>query len=97
MDHPRLRVYTLRGKRTFLAWLRGKQNTWRTELAEGKPPAAVTSAALDLPPGLPALEAAAVCTYDPWTDRWAPAQVAAGKGALPPLKRSLVVRIDFRG
>jgi len=94
--HPTLRVYMLKGRRTLLAWLRDSRTTWRTELAEGKPPASVTGAAIDLPQGLPALEAATVRTYDPWTDRWTPAQVADGKVALPTFKRSLVVRIDFK-
>ena len=93
--HPTLRVSMLKGRRTLLAWLRDSRTTWRTELAEGKPPPAVTGAAIELPQGLPSLADATVRTYDPWTDRWTPAKVAGGSVALPTFKRSLVVRIDY--
>ncbi|MBE3123432.1 MAG: hypothetical protein IMZ65_01360, partial [Planctomycetes bacterium] len=66
-----------------------------TELAEGRPPARVAGASLNLPDGLPALDAATVRTYDPWTDRWAPARVSGGEVALPEFARSIVVRIDW--
>jgi len=93
IDHPRLRIYTLAGRRTFLAWLRDSENTWQTELADGRPPETVAGAALALPDGL-ALDGARVRTYDPWEDRWAPAKVVDGRVSLPALRRSLVVRID---
>ena len=96
MDHPRLRVYTLAGRRTFLAWLRDSQNTWRTELADGLPPEAVEAASLELPAGLAGLEAARIRTYDPWQDRWAPATAVGGRVPLPAFTRSLVVRIDYK-
>jgi hypothetical protein len=95
VDHPRLRTYTLAGRRTFLAWLRDIENTWRTELADGRPPETVNGASLALPGGL-ALDGARIRTYDPWKDAWAPATAAAGKVPLPAFTRSLVVRIDFR-
>ena len=96
VDHPRLRVYTLAGQHTFLAWLRDRQNTWQTELADGQPPETIAGASLALPEGLPTLDGARVRTYDPWANQWAPAKVAAGRVALPPLTRSLVVRMDFK-
>jgi hypothetical protein len=36
IEHPRLRVYALAGRHTFLAWCRDTQNTWQTELAEAR-------------------------------------------------------------
>ena len=96
IQHPRVRIYTLAGRRTFLGWLRDKENTWQTELADGKPPETVRGAALALPAGLPSLEGATVRTYDPWSNQWATAQVTDGRVRLPAFTRSLVVRIDYR-
>jgi len=95
VDHPRLRIYTLAGRHTFLAWLRDSENTWQTELADSKPPETVTGASLTLPDSL-ALDGARVRIYDPWKDEWAPAKVVAGKVPLPAFRRSLLVRIDAR-
>ncbi|MBM4017957.1 MAG: hypothetical protein FJ288_06445 [Planctomycetes bacterium] len=94
LPHEALRVRALRGRRTFLAWLRDTENTWQAELAEGKPPRRIAGQSLRLPDGL-ATDGAAVRTYDPWQDRWAPARVEQGRVALPEFSRSLVVRIDL--
>jgi len=94
IEHPRLRIYTLTGRRTFLAWLRDGENTWQAELADGKPPRPVAGAVLALPAGVPGLDGARLRTYDPWTNTWVPAEAAGGKVALPAFTRSLVVRID---
>ena len=96
IQHPRLRMYTLVGKHTFLAWLRDTKNTWQTELADGQPPETIRGAALTLPAALPGLEAARVRTYDPWQNRWTPATVTDGRVPLPPFQRSLVVRVDYK-
>jgi hypothetical protein len=42
-----------------------------------------------------ALDGAAIRTYDPWQDRWAPAVAAKGEVTLPEFSRSLIVRIDW--
>jgi len=94
LPHPTLRVRALKGRRTFLAWLRDPENTWQAELAEGKPPRRISGAAIRLPDGL-ALDGAAIRTYDPWQDRWAPAVAAKGEVTLPEFSRSLIVRIDW--
>jgi hypothetical protein len=94
LPHPMLHVRALKGRRTFLAWLRDPQNTWQTELAEDKPPRRIAGASLRLPDGL-ALDRATVRAYDPWQDRWSPARVQKGEVALPEFSRSLAVRIDL--
>ena len=38
LEHPRLRIYVLKGEKTVLAWLRDINNTWKTELEKGKEP-----------------------------------------------------------
>jgi len=93
LPHPTLRVRVLKGRRTFLAWLRDPENTWQAELAEGKPPRRISGASLRLPEGL-ALEGATLRTYDPWQDCWAPAAASKGEVALPEFSRSILVRID---
>ena len=93
---PGLRVRALKGKRTFLAWLRDAESDWKTELAEGKPPRKVEGVSLALPAGVAPPASATVRTYDPWADAWAPAKVEKGAIALPAFSRSLVVRIDTK-
>ncbi len=90
--HPRLRVYALQGHAVLLAWCRDSQNTWNSELAEGRAPEPVEDAvlALDLPP---AWSKATTRAYDPWTNRWIDAPLQDGKLALPTFSRSLVVRV----
>ena len=94
VEHPRLRVYVLEGKRTCLLWCRDKQNTWQTELADGRPPEPVkdTAIAIDLPPGWPA--EAMVRVYDPWGDKWSRVKPEGRRIGLPTFTRSIVVRIE---
>ncbi|UCG57783.1 MAG: cellulase family glycosylhydrolase [Phycisphaerales bacterium] len=95
LDHMRLRIYVLRGEHTFLAWCRDKQNTWRSELAEGKAPTAIQGARVHLPylgrylHGTPAL------FYDPWSNRWIEGKVEAHKLRLPTFSRSLVIKVKY--
>ena len=95
LDHPRLRVYALKGKRTTLLWCRDKENTWETELRDGRPPSEVRGATLDLAPVADGASAQATA-YDPWENRASP---VARKGAaveLPPFRRCLVIRLTRR-
>lgn len=92
IQNPELRVLALKGKRTLLAWCRDPQNTWKTELAEGKPPRTVREAVLDLAAAGPLGKDAAVSVYDPWTDRWTALKQDGGKVRLPEFSRSLVVK-----
>ncbi len=91
---PGLRIRALKGKRTFLAWVRDAESDWKAELAEGKAPRTVEGATLALPAGVKPGTGAAVRAYDPWSDAWKKARVSGGAVPLPAFSRSIVVRID---
>ena len=95
IDHPRLRIYVLKGKHTLLAWCRDKQNTWQTELAEGKSPAIVENVIVSLPEAGSASNQAAVNFYDPWSNQWTQGQVKGNKITLPDFTRSLVIKMRY--
>ena len=87
VEHPRLRIYALKGRRTLLAWCRAKRNTWETELKNGEKPEVLRGVEV-------ALEGAAdgrARIYDPWANRWSEAKVEQGKLTLPPFSRSVVI------
>ncbi len=92
LEHPRLRVYVLKGSHTLLIWCRDSRNTWKTELAEGQAPETIQGASLDVRKLLPQRPGNAARIYDPWQNRWSPAAVEDGRIALPAFQRSLVVR-----
>ncbi|MCR4413503.1 MAG: hypothetical protein NUV77_13865 [Thermoguttaceae bacterium] len=94
LAHPRLFVLGLKGRRTTLLWCRDRENTWQTELAEGKAPDLVRQARVDVAPAGVALAGRAARVYDPWSDRWSPATVDKTEIALPEFRRSVVVRIE---
>jgi hypothetical protein len=96
IEHPRLRIYVLGGRHTLLAWCRDKENTWRTELAEGKPPRRLADQVIRLPASRVREEPSRVRTYDPWADAWSEGRLTDGVFSLPPFVRSLVFRIDWR-
>jgi len=88
-----LRFYALQGKKTVLIWVRDSENSWTTELAEGKPPRIVEKAFFSLAPlTLPAGKVR-VDSYDPWKNQRSEAQLSNGKVPLPAFSRSIVVRI----
>jgi hypothetical protein len=93
LDHLRLRVYVLKGKRTTLLWCRDAANAWKTELAEGKNPGLLTDVSLNLGRVLDSVSGLDVRTYDPWENRWTTLSVEGKEIVLPPFRRSLVVRI----
>jgi len=94
-DHPRLRVYILKGTTVSLVWCRDKQTSWQTELAEGKPPELLAGQQVDLSP-LGNLDGAAARVFDPWTGRWQPVVVGHRSVDLPAFRRSITLRIDHR-
>lgn len=91
VEHPRLRVYLLRGRRTLLAWCRDKRNTWESELKNGEKPEVLRGLRV-------AIDGAAgpARVYDPWANRWSEAKIAQGRVELPPFSRSIVVRAAAR-
>jgi len=94
IEHPRLRIYALSGRHTLLAWCRDMENTWRTELAEGKPPEDLKGQSITLPQGIAPVPVAHVHFYDPWTNTWSEGKVQDGKLPLPAFSRSIVFRIE---
>lgn len=92
IEHDRLRVYCLAGRRTTLLWCRDKQNTWKSELAEGRPPQPVRGSVVNLE-GAISDEITSARTYNPWEDQWQNARVYDGALGLPTFKRSVVVRL----
>ncbi len=93
IEHPRLRIYALAGRRTLLGWCRDAQNTWRTELAEGKPPEQLISQSVTLPADVVSRGSASVRFYDPWTDTWVDGTIEQGQLSLPTFSRSVVFRV----
>ena len=80
-ETARLRIYGLRGRKTTVLWCRDKTCDWRSELVEEKAAETVTGEKL------PFWNRTFRC-YLPWEDR----EVEASAPALPPFRRSIVVR-----
>jgi len=95
IDHRRLRIYALRGRHILLIWCRDKQNTWKTELAQGEPPATVSGAVISVADFGRNLDGAAIDFYDPWSNRWTRGRTEGNKISLPDFKRSLVVKMRY--
>jgi len=94
IEHGRLRIYALKGRSTFIAWCRDGQNTWRSELVDGKRPELLKDQRVDLSScGLELAEARARL-FDPWLDRWADANVNGKEMVIPQLSRSIVIRLE---
>ncbi len=89
----RIRLYGLKGRTTSLIWCRDSNNTWMTELRDGKAPAIVKNYVLDVSAYV-ANKRGEVDIYDPWTDRWSRVRIDNGKVKLPDFKRSLVIRMS---
>jgi hypothetical protein len=87
IEHERLRIYALKGKKTTLIWCRDKRNTWESELKNGEKPEVLNGIELSLP------SKGAVRIYDPWANRWSDSKPRNGKITLPPFSRSIVIRI----
>lgn len=88
----RLRLYGLRGKFQTLVWLRDKQNSWMTELEQGKAPELLKGLKLDL--HLLSGDAFQICDgYLPWSDASFHGKISGREMELPEFRRSLVLRL----
>jgi hypothetical protein len=95
LDHPRLRIYALKGKHTLLAWCRDKQNTWQTELAQGRPPEVLGNVTVSLSGIGRDLNGTGVSFYDPWSNLWKQGGINRNTVHLPDFSRSLVIKIQY--
>ncbi len=87
IEHERLRIYTLRGRHTFLAWCRDRQNTWESELANGQKPETLRNIEVDT--GL--RYSGTVRVFDPWSNEWSRARLSDGRVTLGEFSRSIVM------
>lgn len=94
LEHERLRVYALAGRRTVLVWCRDSRNTWETELKNGEKPELLRKVKIDLQRAVAAGRARAVNVYDPWANRWSKGKLRKGVITLPDFSRSIVIRIE---
>lgn len=93
IEHPQLRVYVLKGKQTILLWLRDKNNTWKTELADGQEPERLNGLSIDIKEIIPSKGITSIDAYDPWKNEWSKTTINESKIVLPEFQRSLVLRI----
>ena len=96
VEHPRLRILVLRGRRTVLAWCRDKEATWQTALADGRAPETLSGLTVTLPAPSAGGAAAETSVFDPWSGQRTAVKGDAGTIALPDFSRSLVIRIRSR-
>lgn len=92
-ETDRLRVYSMKGTRTKLLWIRDKNNTWQSELTEGKAPELISGLDLDLRTQGIQDTSGTIEIYDPWQDKWSAAKAEGEVIVLPEFRRSLIVRI----
>lgn len=93
VEHPRLRIYALKGEKTVLLWARDSKNNWMSELRDGIAPETLKDEKIDLSKVIEKLTPKTVSIYDPWKNTWTDSQIQNGIIALPQFSRSLVVKI----
>lgn len=86
----RLRLWGLRGKSHLLLWCRDKTSNWQSELQRNIPAEVISGESIPVPEN--AMEGSC---YLPWEDRWRELRCRAGRGELPPFRRSIVVKIPL--
>ena len=96
LEHPRLRIYILQGKKTVLMWCRDKQNDWKTELEQNQAPESLKHEILSLK-GLLSSPGSAAKVFNPWIPEWHDLGVVQGSIQLPEFSRSVIVRLRMHG
>ena len=97
LPHDRLRVYCLTGIRHTLFWCRDARNDWRAELERREAPQELAGMTLEHPAFHRGTH---VSAFDPWSGSWTALRARSGSIALPPARRSIVLRLnssDHRG
>ncbi|GHT34473.1 hypothetical protein FACS189427_01850 [Planctomycetales bacterium] len=94
IEHPRVYLYGLKGKTKTMVWCRDKENTWRSELEEGKKPETLTGIEFDSSAAGNTAKMNPVKVYDPWEDKWKDGSNTQTKIAVPPFQRSAVLVIN---
>lgn len=88
----RLRIYSLKGDKVSLIWIRSSESDWRTELRDGVEPALLRDETFVPPPELGVAVGATI--YDPWRDVRLPETTPDNQALiLPPFRRSLVLKL----
>ncbi len=90
--HPRLRIYALSGRKTWLAWCRDARADWQSELADGITPELLHGLEVELPE----TAQGSIRIYDPWSDKWSTPRARGRRVTLPDFRRSLVIRVDTK-
>jgi len=96
LDHDRLRVYVLKGRRTILVWCRDSQNTWQSELANGERPEVLRGVEIDLKPVFDEEVKHVASVFDPWAGKWFDGSLAGARLTLPAFSRSIIVRLRLQ-
>ncbi len=92
--HGALRIYGLRGRKTYVAWCRDGRCDWQSELADGKSPATNHGVTLDAAHFAVDLTGARIRSFDPWNGKWTELEADGTAVTLPDFRRSIVLRID---
>lgn len=91
--------YILSGKKHTLAWVRDATNTWQNEFVEGILPQTLEGRTISMTALTSGRKFSRIQAYDPWKNTWTDltASVASSNEPLPlpPLRRSLVLKITF--
>ena len=90
-----LRIYTLTGDKTKLIWLRDKNNSWQTELRDGKAAELISGLRFDLKTAGADVSSQSIEIYDPWKNKWLTTSPEGSLLHLPDFKRSLIIRITL--
>ena len=93
-DIEGLRVYTLRGRNTLIAWCRDTASNWQSELASGIAAQPITNACIDFSESIDPRRIKSVEFYDPWQDKWQRLDNMS-KVTLPTFVRSAVIKIRY--